>query len=136
MGIPAGAAAEVAGAVERQHAGVVERRSKEGGSGMRDVVLHQNDLGVGKSRSELEMDLRLRPGGKGPDDGNAVQVGGRRAGHLETGLDGFGRKLAGLVCPGNLFLFHGGCQSTLAQDGARGVVQQPSKSENNHGLLS
>ena len=43
------AAAEIAGAVEGQHSGVVETRGVVRGGGMRGLMLHQRELALGNS---------------------------------------------------------------------------------------
>jgi hypothetical protein len=54
-GVPAGATAEVAGAIQRQHYRLIESRSKVRGGGVGDMVFHDHDLCLGEKSAKTQV---------------------------------------------------------------------------------
>ncbi len=129
---PARPAAEIAGPVQRNHGGLLERRGIVRGGGVRRVVLDQHDLAPGKRVAELQVRERLGAAGERPHDGHAVHLPGLDAGHAQAGVDGLRRQFAGLKTPRDFLLLDGGDQLTVLQDRASGIVEQAADSQNDH----
>src|SRR5947208_277893 len=80
---PAGAATEIAAAIEGEDGGFFERGAVIGRGGMGVMMLHDGDAAVRKTGAKLQ--VKLAGGGDGTDDGHGVDLGGFGGGEIETG---------------------------------------------------
>ena len=130
--LPAGRAAEIAVAVQRQHGGLVEGRGVVGRGRVRHVMFHQHHLGAREPIPKLQVEGPFRPLGVGPDDGHAVDFASPHARDAETFRDGVDGQFRGLKSPRHLLLFDRGDQFAVFQNGASSVVEQTADPENDH----
>ena len=127
--LPARAAAEIAAAIEREDGGLFERGRIVGGSGVRQVMLQDDDAAVGKLGAQLQVKVRF---GNGTDHGHGVHLLGLRPGQLQTGGDGMLRHFVEAApvgaAPDQLRFFDGGSQFAVLEYRGGGIAQQAADS--------
>src|SRR5579871_1638577 len=130
-GVPDGATAEIAGAIESEDRRLLKRRRIVGRGGVRQVVLDDRDAAIGKAGAELEMEAGLR---HRPDYGDRIHLLRLGAGQFQTGGDGLLGQLAGVAAGAahQLGFFDGGDQLAIFQNSAGGVAGNASDSQNDH----
>ena len=135
LGVPARPAAKIAGVIERENGGLLERRGEKRRCGVGLVMLHHGDLRLGELIAQDAVHLRLRRARERAHHGHAFHLlasGSRQAQALR---DRRLRQPAGPPHVIELVLLDGGLQLAVLQHGARRVAQQTTQSQNHHWSL-
>ncbi len=133
FGAPARAAAEVAHVVHGHHGGAFERRSVVGGGGVRAVVIHAHHARLREEAAQFQMNLagavsfpqRAR-------QGHSFDIPALDAGHFQRHAQRFRRQIAAHMPGRRLLLFDGGCQLSVFENGAGGILLKSAQSNNDH----
>jgi len=119
-------AAEIAAAIECEHGGLFERGRIVGGSGVRQVMLQDNDAAIVKLGPELQVKVRF---GNGANYRHGVHLLGLRPGQLQTGGDGmlghFVEAAPVGAAPDQLRFFDGGCKFAVLEYRGRQASGRP-----------